>query len=124
MPLLDTDYTRLRQDMGFAANDTVNFPDTEIDDIFAEAAEDYTGRLVIKAQTRVIACQRIWMDAAKRHTYQQNHTLEKMEDVAKALKEATDYWVEQRKEAERNQSAVSNPGSRPASFTGRIVTGW
>jgi hypothetical protein len=71
------DQQRLRLDLGLAADDTTNLPDETIDDIFDEAGESYTDAASIKAATRVIALDRLLIQAASQVDYTQNNTTEK-----------------------------------------------
>jgi hypothetical protein len=68
-----TDYNRLRADI--SASEAA-LSDEVAEDIFVEAAEDYTDVKTIKAATRVIALQRLTAGFATTTTYIQNNTRE------------------------------------------------
>lgn len=68
---------RLRMDLGLAPDDTTSLSAATIDAIFVEAGETYTDAAGIKAATRVIAINRLLIQAANDVDYTQNNTTEK-----------------------------------------------
>lgn len=87
-----TDWDRLRADVG--ANDTA-LGNTEAEEIFVEAGEDYTGTGSIKAATRIIAIDRLLASSAKLVDYSQDaagSTSEKMSQVFEHLLKLRKLW--------------------------------
>ena len=112
-----TDYQRLRADVG-ASVDALG--DIEAGEIFDEAGESYGATGTIKAETRVIAVQRIMASAAKLTTYRQNNTQENLSDVMKNLKVLLDYWTDQRDAAYAIETRTASRGA--ARFGGKRIT--
>lgn len=88
----DTDYKRLRLDLGLAATDTTSLPDATAEDIFDEVEESYTDAASIHAATRVIAIERLLMQASADVDYVQNNTQEKASQRAIALEKRLIDW--------------------------------
>lgn len=107
----ETQRKRLRSDIG--AN-SASLPDGEVDDIFTEAGESYTGTAVIKAYTRVIAIRRLLANAAKLTDYTQNASQEKQSQVFKHLKDLLGYWESE------TATAVSNATTNGAARFGGL----
>lgn len=68
---------RLRLDLGLSASDTTSLPDATIDALFVEAGETYTDAASLIASTRVIAINRLLIQAASDVDYVQNNTQER-----------------------------------------------
>lgn len=83
---------RLRLDLGLTADDTTTMSDAEVDAIYVEAGEAYTGTASIKAATRIIAIQRLLASSAKMTSYTQNNSSEDASDVFKHLMQLLGYW--------------------------------
>jgi hypothetical protein len=80
---------RLRKDIGADENSLTN---TDADEIFTEAGEEYAAAGQIKAATRVIAIKRLMANAAKLTTYRQNESTENLSDVFKHLEKLLAQW--------------------------------
>ena len=78
----------------------------DIDDIFEEAAEQYSDDASITAATRVIGIQRLLASSAKLTSYRQNASSENASDIFKHLNQLLERWEG------RLQSAVA--ASKPA----------
>jgi hypothetical protein len=86
------DWDRLRSDVN--ASDAA-LDDTEAEEIFTEAGEEYTGTASIKAATRVIAIDRLLASSAKLVDYSQDaagSTSEKMSQVFDHLLKLRQLW--------------------------------
>ena len=86
------------------------FDDDEVDDIFTEAAEEYSDAGVIKAHARVIGIQRLLASSAKLTSYRQNASSENLSDVFKHLQELLKLW--QGKLAAAKATASSSGAAR------------
>ena len=117
-------YGRFRQDIGLAADDEEGLSNDEAADIYAEAAETYTGVASLKAGTRVIALGRMMADSAKLTSYTQNNTREELDEVFKNLKSLEANWQSKLDRALANESVVARPGNRPPSFNTSVISGW
>lgn len=90
-----TERSRLRLDLGLAADDTTSLPDATIDDIFVEAGESYTDGASLLASTRVIALRRLRAQSASAVDYTQNNTTEKASQRFAHLTKLLDEWQKQ-----------------------------
>lgn len=116
------DYARFRSDIGA---DEETFDDIEAEEIYEEAAEDYSGSGSIKAATRVIALQRLLASSAKLTTYTANNSREEVGEVFKHLKELEALWQGRLDKAITIDDAATYPGVvPPASFTTRLRPSW
>lgn len=109
-----TDYQRLRDDVGASYEALDNDEATKI---FAEAAEICTSEATIKAQTRVIAIQRLLASSVKLTTYRQNNSSENLSDVSRNLKTLLDYWMAERDKAYLLETSAAGAG---VVFFGRV----
>jgi hypothetical protein len=80
---------RLRKDIGADENSLTN---TDADEIFTEAGEEYTAAGQIKAAARVIAIQRLLASSAKMASYKQNQSSENLSDIFGHLERLLAYW--------------------------------
>lgn len=83
---------RLRLDLGLQPDDLLTLPDEWIDDIFDEAGETYTDTASIKAATRIIAIDRLLIQAASDVDYTQNNTTEKSSQRHAMLTKEREKW--------------------------------
>lgn len=83
---------RLRLDLGLAADDETTLSNDAIDAIFDEAGETYTDSSSLLASTRVIAIDRMLMQAANDVDYTQNQTSEKASQRYAMLTKERDKW--------------------------------
>lgn len=111
-----TERKRLRSDIGATE---ASLPNTEADDIFEEAGEDYTTTAEIKASTRVIAIQRLLASSARLTTYKQNQSSENASDVFKHLEKLLSYWQGELSKSEAVSQSVVRAG-RPRNIPRRI----
>jgi chemotaxis regulatin CheY-phosphate phosphatase CheZ len=114
VPSTTTQRTRLRRDTG---TDSTSLPDAEIDDIYAEAEEQYTDAVVIDAYTRVIVFRQLLAQAAARTTYKQNQSQEELSDLFKHYQGMVKYWEDQLAEA---VAAASVSGAARLGKTKRV----
>lgn len=84
-----TDYERLRRDVG-ADEDALS--NTSAAEIFAEAAELYTGTASRRCGTRVLALQGMLAIAAKETDYSQDTTQERASQLYDHLKDLLEHW--------------------------------
>lgn len=121
MPI-PVDYARLRSDIGA---DEETFDDIEAEEIYEEAAEDYSGSGSIKAATRVIALQRLLASSAKLTSYTANNSREELGEVFKHLKELEALWQGKLDKAITTEATAAYPGIvPPASFATRLRASW
>lgn len=73
----DIDYQRLRLDLGLDRDDLDSLSDESAEMIFDEAGESYTDAGSIKAATRIIAIDRLLIQAAADVDYTQNENSKK-----------------------------------------------
>lgn len=73
----ETDYQRLRLDLGLDIDDQVALSDAKAELIFDEVGESYTDATSIKAASRVLAIERLLMQATADVDYVQNNTQER-----------------------------------------------
>lgn len=83
---------RLRVALGLQPNDITSLPDDVIDAIFDEAGETYTDATSIHAATRVIALDRLLIQAASDVDYTQNNTSEKASQRYAMLSKERERW--------------------------------
>lgn len=88
----ETERQRLRLDLGLAADDTTNLPNTLADDIYTEAGESYTDSASLHAYTRVIAISRLMMQAASEVDHTQNESSEKSSQRYAHLAKELEKW--------------------------------
>lgn len=123
----ETQQQRLRLDLGLAATDTTNLPNATIDAIYTEVEEQYTDANSIHAATRVLAIDRLLMQAASDVDYTQNNTTEKSSQRHAMLEKERLKWEKKLTEA---IAAASTTGSarfgRPTRKPTRIkeFPGW
>lgn len=94
-----TEQQRLRLDLGLAADDITSLSNENVDAIFEEAGEDYTDTASIKAATRVIAIDRLLMQAASDVDYIQNNSSEKASQRYQHLSREREKWQKRLDEA-------------------------
>lgn len=90
----DTDYKRLRMDIGLQATDTTGLSDADAEAIFVEAGETFSDGASTKAATRVIALQRLQAQAALQINYTQNNSREEAEKIFTHYGELLKLWSE------------------------------
>jgi hypothetical protein len=112
-----TQRTRFRLNLGLDDDETV-FTNTEVDDIFVEAAEEHTSPAKLKvAYALVIGAKRLKRKAATLADYTANDSSEKLSQVFKNLDSIykdvlADYTV--LLEAQRPKMRVAVPTKKPA----------
>lgn len=114
-----TDWDRLRSDVG--ASDTA-LSDTEAEEIFVEAAEDYTGTGSIKAATRIIAIDRLLASSAKLVDYSQDaagSTSEKMSQIFANLLKLRKLWQDKLDSAVADETLAARGSTARFGRTGR-----
>jgi hypothetical protein len=117
----ETDYARLRRDVGA---DAQTLDDSAAAAIFAEAEDLYDGPGSILAGTRVIALQGFLAEAADEVNYTQNNASENLSDRFKNLEKLLDIW-QKRLDAALAQEAVATDGIQPpASHSVRLRPRW
>lgn len=95
----ETEQIRLRLDLGLEADDEDSLSNDEIDAIFVEAGESYTDAASIKAYTRILAIERLLMQAASSVDYTQNNTTEKASQRSTQLERRLAKWEKKLAEA-------------------------
>jgi hypothetical protein len=98
---------RLRKDIGADENSLTN---TDADEIFTEAGEEYTAAGQIKAAARVIAIQRLLASSAKMASYKQNQSSENLSDIFGHLESLLAYWDGQISKATSSGQSSANFG--------------
>lgn len=90
-------------------NDDTNqvFEDSEINDIYTEAGEEYTTDKLVGYYAVVLGLEMLLADAAKLATYKQNNSSENQSDIFKHLEKLLEYWeAKVEKEARRGYTGV------------------
>lgn len=105
-----TDYQRLRLDLGLDLYDQVALSDAMAALIFDEVEEGYTDATSIKAASRVLAINRLMMQAASDVDYTQNNTQEKASQRYAHLAKELEKWQK------KLDDAVAGAGSGVARF--------
>lgn len=92
---------RLRLDMGLDRDDDESLTSDDIDLIFDEAGETYTDAASIHAAARVIALDRLLMQAANEVDYTQNNSSEKASQRYTQLSRERAKWQARLNDAKR-----------------------
>lgn len=106
----ETDYQRLRLDLGLDIDDQVALSDAKAALIFEEVEEGYTDATSIKAASRVLAINRLMIQAASDVDYIQNNSTEKASQQYAMLEKELLKWQA------KLDDAVAGVGSGAARF--------
>lgn len=99
-----TQRTRFRRNVGDPGGTPPMFEDTEIDDMFDEAGEEYpsgSAKLLIIAAS-LKGWEARWAGAVADTSYTQNATSESLSDKARAIKSAVEQWTKKLEDALRD----------------------
>lgn len=87
-----TQRTRFRNDIGDSLTSPA-FSDAEIDDLYTRATEqNITDTESVETFTRWKGYEQLLANAAKRASYMQNQSSERLSDIFKHLKDMLNYW--------------------------------
>lgn len=97
-------------DLGFEPDDTTSLSNEAADAYIDEAGESYTDPRSAHAYSRVIALERLTMQAASSTSYTQNNTREEASDLFKHLMQLLSYWRKKLDDA----IAIVDEAARPS----------
>lgn len=84
--------SRFRRSVGLDITDISALPTTEVNDIFAQAAERYEDSDSSDAYARIIYIEGLFASSAKMATYKKNQTTENVSDIFEHVARLLVYW--------------------------------
>lgn len=93
--MASTVYQRFRRDVGLDADDTTTLPDSDIDDLIAEAGETYTAAAAKAAYARVLYLQGKLATSSEEVDYTQNESQERAGQKFEHYRRLLKFWEEQ-----------------------------